>query len=213
MGQPGHRAGLDTCPSFIFGRNGLPGCLQNQQLNSASRHQDASPGPLGRFRNKLETEGRKGRRTPPCSRHSDLKNRRFLHDIRKLRGRNNTKRPINVNNFPGLSRDGGGVKFVYVLPFSWQRETHEQNLPGNLMNFHGTIKISPPPPTPEFLSRDFPSAARSQTKTLTDHSLSKGNQVSLVRTFLSEPGSGSKIGRLGGWGWKIHWGCPNDPWP
>ena len=27
-------------------------------------------------------------------------------------------------------------------------------------------------------------------------------QVSLVRTFLSEPGSGSRIGRLGGWGWQ-----------
>ena len=37
------------------------------------------------------------------------------------------------------------------------------------------------------------------------HSLSKGNLVSLVRTFLSEPGSKSKINRLGGWGWK------NDP--
>ena len=29
-------------------------------------------------------------------------------------------------------------------------------------------------------------------------SLTKENQVSLVRTFLSEPDSGSKIGRLGG---------------
>ena len=38
------------------------------------------------------------------------------------------------------------------------------------------------------------------------HSLSKENQVSLVRTFLSEPGSGSQISRLGGWGWK------NDLW-
>ena len=37
------------------------------------------------------------------------------------------------------------------------------------------------------------------------HSLSKENQVSLVRTFLSDPGSESKISRLGGWGWK------NDP--
>ena len=37
------------------------------------------------------------------------------------------------------------------------------------------------------------------------HSLTKENQVSLVRTFLSDPGSGSKIRRLGGWGWK------NDP--
>ena len=34
------------------------------------------------------------------------------------------------------------------------------------------------------------------------HSLSKENQVSLVRTFLSESGSESKISRLGGWGWK-----------
>ena len=37
------------------------------------------------------------------------------------------------------------------------------------------------------------------------HSLCKENQVSLVRTFLSDPGSESKISRLGGWGWK------NDP--
>ena len=35
------------------------------------------------------------------------------------------------------------------------------------------------------------------------HSLSKGNQVSLVRTFLSEPGSKSKNSRLGGWGGKM----------
>ena len=34
------------------------------------------------------------------------------------------------------------------------------------------------------------------------HSLTKENQVSLVRTFLSDPGSESKITRLGGWGWK-----------
>ena len=34
------------------------------------------------------------------------------------------------------------------------------------------------------------------------HSLSKENQVSLVRTFRSEPGSGSKISRLAGQGWK-----------
>ena len=37
------------------------------------------------------------------------------------------------------------------------------------------------------------------------HSLTKENQVSLARTFLSDPGSESKISRLGGWGWK------NDP--
>ena len=34
------------------------------------------------------------------------------------------------------------------------------------------------------------------------HSLTKENQVSLVRTFLSDPGSESKNTRLGGWGWK-----------
>ena len=32
--------------------------------------------------------------------------------------------------------------------------------------------------------------------------LLKGDQVSLVRTFLSDPGSERKISRLGGWGWK-----------
>ena len=37
------------------------------------------------------------------------------------------------------------------------------------------------------------------------HSLTKENLVSLVRTFLSDSGSESKISRLGGWGWK------NDP--
>ena len=37
------------------------------------------------------------------------------------------------------------------------------------------------------------------------HSLSKENQVSLVRAFLSDPGSESKIRRLKGWGRK------NDP--
>ena len=81
------------------------------------------------------------------------------------------------------------------------------------------IRFSPPHPTPEFLTKDFPSATRSQMEILTKenlvgakaaptavsrdfHSLSKGNQVSLVRPFLSEPGSKSKNSRLGGWGWK-----------
>ena len=32
------------------------------------------------------------------------------------------------------------------------------------------------------------------------HSLSKESQVSLVRTFLSDPDSESQINRLGGWG-------------
>ena len=31
------------------------------------------------------------------------------------------------------------------------------------------------------------------------HSLTKGNQASLVRTFLSDPGSESQISRVGGW--------------
>ena len=35
--------------------------------------------------------------------------------------------------------------------------------------------------------------------------LLRRNQVSLVSTFLSDPGSESKISRLRGWGWK------NDP--
>ena len=34
------------------------------------------------------------------------------------------------------------------------------------------------------------------------HTLRKENEVSLVRTFLSAPGSESKIGRLGSWGWQ-----------
>ena len=79
-----------------------------------------------------------------------------------------------------------------------------------------------PPPTPELLTKDFPSATRSRVEILTEEnlvrakkcsqcsfqdfsSLSKENQISLVRTFLSDPGSESKMGRLGGWGWK------NDP--
>ena len=75
------------------------------------------------------------------------------------------------------------------------------------------IKLSSPPPTPELLTKDFPSAARYRTKILTKEylvkartapavvsktftPLSKENQVSLVRTFLSDPGSESKMCRL-----------------
>ena len=37
-------------------------------------------------------------------------------------------KPINMNNFSGLSPEWVGVNFVYVLPFSWgKRETHKQN--------------------------------------------------------------------------------------
>ena len=64
------------------------------------------------------------------------------------------------------------------------------------------IKFPPPPPNPEFLSKDFPSTTRSRmeshtkenlvgakTAPTTDSSTSKENHVSLVRTCLSEPGS------------------------
>ena len=38
-----------------------------------------------------------------------------------------TKKPINKNNFSGLSQEWVGVKFVYVFPFSCaKRETHKQ---------------------------------------------------------------------------------------
>ena len=37
---------------------------------------------------------------------------------------------------------------------------------------------------------------------LSFHSISKDNQVSLVRALLSAPGSKSRIGRLGVWVWK-----------
>ena len=74
----------------------------------------------------------------------------------------------------------------------------------------------PTPPTPELRTKDFLSATRSRTEILTKeilvgaktaptvvsrtfHSLSRENQVALVRTFLSETGSESKISGLGGW--------------
>ena len=52
-----------------------------------------------------------------------------------------------------------------------------------------------------------PTKGGSTTESVTRnfHSLSKENQISLVRNFLSGPSSESKNGRLGGWGWK------NDP--
>ena len=38
------------------------------------------------------------------------------------------KKPININNCSGLSREWVGVRFVYVLPFSWaKRKTQKQN--------------------------------------------------------------------------------------
>ena len=65
--------------------------------------------------------------------------------------------------------------------------------------------MTPPPPSPELLTKDFPPATRSRLKIFTKenlvgakiaptavsrtlmHALSKENQVSLVRSFLSEP--------------------------
>ena len=38
------------------------------------------------------------------------------------------KKPININNFAGLSRKWVGVKLFMCFPFSWgKRETHRQN--------------------------------------------------------------------------------------
>ena len=43
----------------------------------------------------------------------------------KIRGR---KKPININNFAGLSRKWVGVKLFMCFPVSWgKRETHKQN--------------------------------------------------------------------------------------
>ena len=38
------------------------------------------------------------------------------------------KKPININNFAGLSRKWVGVKLFMCLPFSWEKtKTHKQN--------------------------------------------------------------------------------------
>ena len=52
-------------------------------------------------------------------------------------------KPIHINNFSGLSREWVGVKFVYVLPFSWGRRKHITNLIGNLRNMPGQSRDSP----------------------------------------------------------------------
>ena len=76
-----------------------------------------------------------------------------------------------------------------------------------------------PTHNPEFLTLDLLSATRCRTEILTKEnlvgaktvptaisrtftSLVKRIRVSIVRTFLSAPGSEGKIGRLGRWGWK-----------
>ena len=51
--------------------------------------------------------------------------RHFDANKEKVRGR---KKPININNFAGLSRRWVGVKLFMCFPFSWgKRETHKQN--------------------------------------------------------------------------------------
>ena len=47
------------------------------------------------------------------------------------------------------------------------------------------IKFSPPPPTPEFLSKDFPSSTRSRTEILTKENLvgAKIAPTAVSRTF------------------------------
>ena len=60
---------------------------------------------------------------------------------------------------------------------------------------HHEDLIKPPPPTPEFLTKRIPVGNQ-----VSNHSLSRENQVSLVRTFLSDPGSEGVIGGIGGWG-------------
>ena len=81
------------------------------------------------------------------------------------------------------------------------------------------FKFLPPPPNPEFLTKDFSPANRSWMvifakenllrvkncchRSFQDfHFLSLENQVFLVRSLPSDAGSESKISKLGGWGWK-----------
>ena len=47
------------------------------------------------------------------------------------------------------------------------------------------IKFSPPPPTPDFLSKDFPSATRSRTEILTKENLARAKitPTAVSRTF------------------------------
>ena len=75
----------------------------------------------------------------------------------------------------------------------------------------------PPPPTPEFLTKDFCLQPGSRMEILTkgepgrgkncshcnsQHFRSLNSRVSLVRAFLSDPSSESQISRLGGWEWN-----------
>ena len=58
----------------------------------------------------------------------------------KLGGEKNNKHEQLLGVVPGM---GGGVKFVYVLPFSWgERETHKQisqEISGNCRDSPGTV--------------------------------------------------------------------------
>ena len=53
------------------------------------------------------------------------------------------KETININNFSGLSRERVGVKFVYVLPFSWGRRETQKKILGNLRKMPGQSRDNP----------------------------------------------------------------------
>ena len=64
----------------------------------------------------------------------------FLSEL-FYRGR---EKPININNFAGLSRKWVGVKLFMCFPFSWgKRETHKLRFPGNLRKRPGESRDSP----------------------------------------------------------------------
>ena len=49
------------------------------------------------------------------------------------------KKPININNFSGLSREWLGVKFVYVLPFPGEKGKHINKIPRKSQENSGTV--------------------------------------------------------------------------
>ena len=46
-----------------------------------------------------------------------------------LRTRSFNKKTTNINNFWGLSRELGGVNIIHVLPFSWGKAKHINQVP------------------------------------------------------------------------------------
>ena len=72
------------------------------------------------------------RNSPRAPRMALSLRERFFPEIgvvpRLLIGFRGRKKPININNFAGLSRKWVGVKLFMCFPFSWgKRETHKQN--------------------------------------------------------------------------------------